>query len=91
MIFKTSYQLGKCFIIGGVDNLVDKMTKKHKLQSDMVIANVFETKIKMAARDAEWKKAAEVLNNYSLIFHVLAVMLTFGIVFLDDLILSNKL
>ena len=57
----------------------------------MVIANVFETKIKMAQRDAEWKKAAEVLNNYSLIFHVLAVTLTFVLVFFDALILSNKL
>jgi hypothetical protein len=61
------------------------------LADDKVIAKVFETQIKMAARDEEWKKAAEVLNNYSLILHVLAVLLTFGVVFFDALFLSNKL
>ena len=61
------------------------------LAHDKVIADVFETKIKMAARDAEWKKAAEVLNNYSLILHILVVLFTVGLVFFEALFLSNKL
>lgn len=45
--------------------------------------------MEMAERDAEWKKAAEVLNNYSLIFHVLAVLLTFAVFFVEEFFLSN--
>lgn len=60
------------------------------LPYDKIIADVCKAKIEMAARDAEWKKAAEVLNNYSLIFHVLAVLLTFAFFFFEEFFLSNN-
>ena len=53
------------------------------LAHDKVIADVMKTQIKMAERDGEWKKAAEVLNMYSLIFYTLAVALTICLI-LDD-------
>ena len=53
------------------------------LSDDAVIADVIKAEIKMAARDAEWKKAAEVLNIFSLIFHILIVVITFLFVFVD--------
>ena len=53
------------------------------LAHDKVIADVMKTQIKMAERDGEWKKAAEVLNMYSLIFHISAVALTICLI-LDD-------
>ena len=53
------------------------------LSDDRGIEDVIRTQIKMAERDAEWKKAAEVLNIYSLIIHVLAVLITSCFVFFD--------
>ena len=53
------------------------------LSDDKLIADVVKTEMKMAERDAEWKIAAEVLNIYSLIIHVLAVLFTFCLIFVD--------
>ena len=53
------------------------------VSDDEVIAEVIKTEIKMAARDAEWKKAAEVLNIFSLIIYILVVVFTFCFIFID--------
>ena len=53
------------------------------VSDDEVIAEVIKTEIKMAARDAEWKKAAEVLNIFSLIIYILVVVFTFCLIFID--------
>lgn len=53
------------------------------LTDDKVIAQVMEAQIKMSIRDAQWKRAAEVLNIYSLIIHVFVVLMTLCFVFLD--------
>ena len=49
--------------------------------ADKVISTIVQQRSKNATRDAEWKKAAEVLNYYALIFHLIAVIITFGGVF----------
>jgi hypothetical protein len=66
-----------------VDDQREQNISVETLADDRVIADVIETQIKMAERDAEWKKAAEVLNIYSLIIHVLVVLSTFCLVFID--------
>ena len=49
--------------------------------ADKAIGNVVLEREKLAMRDAEWKKAAEVVNNFALILHVVVVIITFGVVF----------
>lgn len=67
--------------------LVDrKSTKKKEISVELyvaekVISTIFQNLTENAARDAEWKKAAEVLNYYALIFHLIVVMVTLGAVF----------
>ncbi|XP_028410626.1 neuronal acetylcholine receptor subunit alpha-10-like [Dendronephthya gigantea] len=80
---------------GLMERFCSKMVKKKTKRNldeitilnnfDKPIKHFFETKREMAARDEEWKKAAEVLNNFSLIFHILGVTLTFGLLFLEYL------
>ena len=79
--FATNFTVGVSRRIVGED--AEENFSVKTMAQDEVIADVIETQIKMAERDGEWKKAAEVLNIYSLIFHILAVALTICLVFLD--------
>ncbi|XP_028392108.1 neuronal acetylcholine receptor subunit alpha-9-like isoform X2 [Dendronephthya gigantea] len=67
-----------------VDEEVDRKLYDEMIADDKAIADVIETEIELAERDAEWKKAAEVLNIYSLLIHILVVIFTFCFVFIDS-------
>ena len=65
---------------------VEKEISVELYVADKIITTIVQQRSKNATRDAEWKKAAEVLNYYALIFHLIAVIITFGGTFWEDFV-----
>ena len=71
--------------ISGNDDQTDVPKYKLNLEeyvADKVVYVRLQEKKKFSKRDKEWKKAAEVLNNICLLFHLLFVIATFGATFI---------